>query len=225
MLVVGGRLSRLTPVVVALALSATARAADPSETISPARERSALGIELLPQISIVSPTQLTVQNSQYVVPYSESIAGMPAFAIGAALPVGRLGNAQIDVVARTGLGMKTAPIVVKPKSGGAVTANMTLAMVPFSGAAKFLFEIPGVPFVKPVLELGGGVQWLHQSGNLPGLADNFWIPYVFATPGLNFLAGSDWFGGFTFGVSIQQSVGSNHTLSGWSFDLGLNIFL
>jgi hypothetical protein len=113
-------------------------------------------------------------------------------------------------------------------SGEVFNSRLNLTWVPMSLGAKFLYTLPTFPFIKPSLTLGGGTHWFYQAGVVSGSNGSFWIPYYFVTPSLSFLEGvapSDWFGGFTFGVTYQHELTSAQQVHGVSFDLGINILL
>ncbi len=185
-------------------------------------------LELIPQLSILSPASLILRSPDFVVPYNESFAGLPAVHVGLAAEITSIGSFDLSAIGRIGLAAKANAVNVQPTSGSARSADVSLLWMPLSASARVVYNIPGVEFFRPVLELGGGVNYLRQSSRVPGLSADFWVPFLFATPGMTFgggIPGKDWFGGFTFGASIQESISSIQTIRGWSFDLSVNIFL
>lgn len=186
------------------------------------------GFELIPQISILSPSRLELRGANFTIPYSDSFAGVPAVQLGVAIPLGAIADFDLALVTKVGYSSREGLVRLRDNvSGVERMARQTLLWVPVSSVLRASYRMPGVDFVRPSISLGGGVQLLHHSGH-PGATDTFVLPFVSITPALTFLEGrqlADWFGGFTFGTSYVVGLSSEHVLRGWSFDLSVNLFL
>lgn len=183
---------------------------------------------LVPQVSIIMPRELSLTNREYSIPYSNQFANLSNFSIGMVSPLKISERYQLLALYRLGVTYKEGFYGFKKRSGESVESKVKLAWVPISVGGKIQYSIPDFPFIKPSLSFGGGVHWLYQTGNLGGMNSSFWVPYYFVTPALSFFEGAntgDWFGGFTFGVSYQNSFATQQTVKAWTFDLGINIFL
>jgi hypothetical protein len=184
-------------------------------------------LELVPQVSMIMPSRFVLSTDRYIIPYSKDLEGLALFSLGAATPIVFWGPIQVEVQAGVGFAHKEGVMALHNQAGVNFNDDISLNWIPFSTSLKISYEIPGIHFMKPALSLGGGVNWLHQSGTLDGVDHAYWLPFWVATPCLTFLAGhhDDWFGGFTFGVSYQDTFGSAQSLRAVSFDLSLNIWL
>ncbi len=182
----------------------------------------------MPQVSVVMPSILTLSNPNFEVVYSKGFPSLTQAGLAAVTPLFNIGRFRFLSIAKLGFSYKTGIFEMTRMNGELIRENLKLSWVPMSLGAKFLYSLPNFPYIKPSLTLGGGTHWFYQSGSVGGANSSFWIPYYFLTPALSFLEGatpSDWFGGFTFGVTYQQSLSSVQKVNGVSFDLGINILL
>lgn len=183
---------------------------------------------LMPQVSVVMPSTLTLSNSNFAVDYSHQFPSLTQAGLAAVTPIANMGGFRILSIAKLGFSYKAGNFEMSRSDGEIITENLKLTWVPMSLGAKFLYTLSDFPYIKPSLTLGGGTHWFYQTGKVGGANSSFWIPYYFVTPALSFLEGtapSDWFGGFTFGVTVQQSLSSIQSVRGVSFDMGINILL
>lgn len=184
--------------------------------------------EFVSQASILTPGTLELQSDQYATSFSNSATGMPAVAIGLAVPVLRTGGFIFSLQTNVGYRYKQGTYAVKAGGEARPLQPITLHWVPMSLATKLTYDFSGVPFVRPTLIAGVGAQWLHLSGDLPGDTRSFWTPFAYVSPAITILEGrseDDWFGGFSFGTTYYQSFASPQRISGLSLDLTLNILL
>jgi hypothetical protein len=179
--------------------------------------------ELMPQLSVVSPSEFILTNSEYSIPYSTLLLGMPAVYMGIATPIKKEKGLQISLMGRIGYSYKSGDFILTSHSGEQKPSHLTLSWLPVSVGTIAEYSIPGVPFLKPMLTFGLGAEWLRQTGTLDGISTNFWLPYFYVSPAIGFfdtaMTSIDWFGGFTFGVTYQDSFGKKQKARAWSFDL------
>lgn len=183
--------------------------------------------QLIPTLSVISPREFTLSKDGYSIPYGKNLTGLPALYVGAnrslgSRPFGR-GSLEFFSLARLGYSFKDTPMTL-----GERTARVKLHWVPMEGGLETRFRLADFPYIRPSLTVGGGVHWLYQSGEFTSINASFWVPHVFVSPAISFFESSDptdWFGGFTFGVTYQHSFASRQTVRAWSFDLGMAIIL
>ncbi len=199
-----------------------------SETEAATTSHIAHETQGLLQVSILTPQTFILTNSAYRIPYGENFSGMPGVQVGAAVPLFVADGIEAQGLGLVGYGFKEGAFNVFT-TGGAVARDMIrLHRIPVSLGVKFLYHIPWLSFVKPSVTIGGGMQWLIQGGRLAGLRDNFLLPFFYVSPALTFFenrVATDWFGGFTFGISYQNDLHPKQVLRAWSFDLSVNLFL
>lgn len=183
--------------------------------------------QLVPSLSVISPREFTLSQDSYSIPYGENLTGLPAVYVGANRALGRnpfgQGTLEFFSLARLGYSYKDTPMTL-----GERTARVKLHWLPMEAGIETRFRLSEFPYIRPSLTVGGGVYYLYQSGEFPSINTSFWVPHIFVSPALSFFESSDptdWFGGFTFGVTYQSSVASRQTIRAWSFDLGIAIIL
>jgi hypothetical protein len=182
----------------------------------------------MPQVSVIMPSTLTLANPNFEVAYSKQFPSLTQAGLAAVTPLFDMGGFRILSTTKLGFSYKTGVFEMNRSSGEIVKERLKLSWVPMSLGAKFLYTLPNFPYIKPSMTLGGGAHWFYQAGNIEGATGSFWVPYYFVAPALSFLEGttpSDWFGGFTFGVTYQHSLSARQSINGVSFDLGINILL
>ncbi len=184
-------------------------------------------LQLVPQISILSPGEMVLKNEAYEIPYSQSVPGMFGFSIGSASPLHIEDAFQLYFVSRLGFAYKQANYsITESNTRNTTNSTINLSWVPASIGVKSVFAVNKFPFVRPTLSVGSGASWLYQSSATDGLSQNFLVPFFYITPGLAFFekqTPDDWFGGFSFGVTYQDSFASPQRVRATSFDLSINI--
>jgi hypothetical protein len=187
---------------------------------------------LTPQLSVISPREISLSNKAYDIPYAETLTGLPAFHLGAGTSLGEvstsLGDFEFFGMARIGYTAKSLPVNLQSREHATErrSGEIKLHWVPLAGGVEIRYSVPGFPFVRPVLTAGGGVHWMYQHGQFNSVNDSFWIPHFFIMPGIAFFESkspTDWFGGFTFGVTYQDSFASRQKVKTWSFDLSMDV--
>lgn len=183
---------------------------------------------LMPQVSVIMPSTLTLASPNFEVAYSKQFPSLTQAGLAAVTPIANVGGFRLLSIAKLGFSYKAGNFEMSRINGETLRENLRLTWVPMSLGAKFLYTLSNFPYIKPSITLGGGTHWFYQAGSIGGANNSFWVPYYFITPALSFLEGtapSDWFGGFTFGVTYQQSLSSIQKVKGVSFDMGINILL
>lgn len=183
---------------------------------------------LMPQVSVVMPSTLTLSNPNFEVDYAKQFPSLTQAALAAVTPISNVGGFRILSIVKLGFSYKAGVFEMNRIDGEVIKENLKLSWVPMTLGAKFIYTAPDFPYIKPSVTFGGGAHWFYQTIAVVGSNTSFWVPYYFVTPALSFLEGttpSDWFGGFTFGVTYQQSLNSKQQVRGVSFDMGVNILL
>ena len=189
------------------------------------------GFELVSQVSILVPSGLVLSNAGFEMAYDDASAGVPAFLLGVAIPLLSWNRLLVYGQLQAGYSFKQGLYSIRARDGSSTEPRqevLKLHRVPLISSIKMMYALKGLSFVKPTLTLGAGAQWLHHSGESGGLDGAYWVPYFFVAPALTFFersAGQDWFAGFTFGVSYQNSLSLTKKFTGWSFDLSANLIL
>ncbi|MSP19749.1 MAG: hypothetical protein EXR74_09290 [Bdellovibrionales bacterium] len=186
------------------------------------------GTWLMPQLAIMMPTVLTLTNPNFEVAYGKQFPSLTQVSVATVTPLFNWGGFRVLSTAQLGFSYKAGLFEMTRFTGEILREKISLSWVPMSLGAKFLYSLSNFPFIKPSITLGGGSHWFYQAANIGGANESFWIPYYFVTTAVSFLEGttpSDWFGGFTFGVTYQNSLTKFQSVKGLSFDLGLNLLL
>lgn len=183
--------------------------------------------ELIPQASVIRPTTMRLISEEYDIPYAQVLSGFPAVHFTLASPFKKFGDIQTYGLIRGGFSSKSGDYRVPARTHGSSDANLTLLWVPMSIGTKIQYIVPGFPFVRPALNVGIGVQYLHQKSSLAELNASLWLPFYYVTPQIGFFegAGDTWFNGFAFGISYIDSLGFDKKVRAWSYDLSFNIIL
>lgn len=199
-----------------------------TETTVPRTTHVAQDIQTLVQVSIVTPQTFTLTNDRFETPYAQNFNGMPSVQGGVAVPLFLAGGIEAQGIGLLGYGFREGIFNLRTVDGAPARDLVRLHRIPASVGVKFLYHIPWLTFVKPSLTVGGGAQLILQAGRLQGFNDNFWMPFYYFSPALTFFenrAATDWFGGFTFGISYHNDLHPKQVLRAWSFDLSVNLFL
>lgn len=182
-------------------------------------------MQLVPQLSILSPQEVVLKNSSFEVPYSDNVPGLFSLSLGTSTPAWITDSLQLFWTGRFGFSHKQGSYNFTDGGRGRTT-DVSLLWVPASLGVKAVYAINQFPYVRPSLAMGSGLQWLYQASAVEGLSQHFLVPFYYVTPGITFFdkkTPDDWFGGFTFGITYQDSFASPQRVRATSFDLSVNI--
>ncbi|NBX93664.1 MAG: hypothetical protein EB078_02850 [Proteobacteria bacterium] len=197
------------------------------EEVSPPN-RIAPPVELTGTFSVINPSRLVISSQEYQVAYSDNLLGFSAFQLGVGIPVSQWSNFQFSFFARAGYSRNRGVYALLSNEGKGSQSEITLHWIPLSGGIKTEYFIPDFDLIRPYLAISGGAEWLHQSGELPGVGGNFWIPFYNVALGLSFLdqpEADTWFGGFSFSMSFQNGLRRDQEAKTLSYDLTAHFFL
>ena len=202
---------------------------NPSISASPSAPTFFQNTQFIPSISLFTPSTFILTTDDYQIPYTEQYVGLPSFSVSMVHALGHVDRFELFGIGRVGFGVRSGNFsVINRSNDSRTTDQLSVIFLPISIAAKVQYEFPGLPAIRPGFLIGLGGEWVHQNGSIDGVNRSFIIPSLMTGLSLSFLDASrgpgDWFGGFTFSTTYQQSLG-NQQLRGWGFDLGLNIFL
>lgn len=204
-----------------------------SEVIADAkidRARLSAGLVVDAQLIYLTPTKFVLTNNYFDVDYTGSFAGVPGFQIGLGHGFSHWRGFNFLLVGRVGFGRKEALTLVRSKSGSQFRDLVSLNWIPVTATFKSEFAYSDSAFIKPFVEMGGGFQWISQSGKLDkALEQGFLVPTYRATLGVN-LGGarkseSDWFGGVSLSGSLLRSFSSIQVADATVFDAGISFYL
>lgn len=182
--------------------------------------------EFVPQASVLTPTQIELVQTDFDIPYREILSGFPALHLGIATPLKRMGDFQLFGTARAGFSYKRGYYKIPSSSRSVGDSEFSLLWVPISIGTKFQYTPPEFPFVRPSLSFNLGLQYLRQNSSVEELNTKAWLPYYSITPMIGFFeGGSQWFNGFTFGISFIDSFAVVQKVRSWSFDLSFSFLL
>lgn len=194
-------------------------------------------ITLSPVFSVFSPTQMTLSNNYFEIPYGEGIGSVPGISMVASGRIFNWGGLYIMGVGGVGYSMKETVQRATSKTASTNdrerTTRLTLHWLPLSLGSRMEYRFSGFEIIRPFVIVKGGAEWLYQVGQLDGIEQGFWIPYYQYGGGLTFFASTSssphssgsWFGGLTLGVSKHQSFSSQQSVNGTVFDFAVNIVL
>jgi len=184
---------------------------------------------ITPQVSFVTPQKLRVTNSYFDVSHAESLRGVPAFGLAVQTPWVQFSGFTVSPLGGLSYAFRESATRLTSMAGPELVDLVKVHWLTLDVALTLDYEIPRVSWLRPFVQLGSGVQWLYQNGNLDGLEQGFWIPFYAAKAGLNLFTRprvpSEWFGGFVVASTLRRSFGSQTQVESWSLDLGLNLYL
>ena len=187
------------------------------------RDSKVISAVVIPQVSIVKLSKMTLSNDYFSVPYDSNAGSVPFVSITAGSPSPIL---QMDVILAylefsIGYGYADGIYDVQSKTGLTLKDTIQLSWVPILGFLRFEYDSP----LRPSILIGGGQQWLSQSGQLQGLQQGFWIPTVRIGACITLFDPDDdkrtnFFQGVRVGSTYQKSILTKQEIVAWSFDLG-----
>lgn len=190
------------------------------------------GVSISPIFSYFNPSQMTLQNDYFEVPYSENLGGVPGISLIATGKLFSFGGIYLLGLGGVGYSMKEGVQKAYSKTASADperTARLTLHWLPISIGSRLEYRFSGFEAVRPFVQIKSGADWFYQVGQLDGIEQGFWVPYYAYGAGLTLFDSPSttdrWFGGLTFSLSQRQSFSSQQVVQGWVFDLGVAILL
>lgn len=172
-------------------------------------------------LSFFNPEKFALNNPYFDIDYTQNIKSLPNLRMTVDAPIGSWKGFELEVTGRVSYSFRESLFAVKSKSGVSLTDSIRIHWLPVSAGLTLEYEIPYVPFLRPSLGAGAGLQWIYQQGRLDGLEQGFWLPFSYVEATLTFFPSTDWFTGFRTGASLVQSFGDGQSLRGWSVDVGL----
>ncbi len=190
----------------------------------------ASALTFTPVLSFITPNQLSLSNNYWEVPYTSQLGSIPAFSLNVSNPLAYWGDFSLLLKGNVGYSYKEAAFSATSKQTGKESRGvLTLHWLPLSMGTRIEYRLFKSQIVKPFVEVGGGIQWLYQSGKLDGIEQGFWIPFYQTSLGLTFFGTDDvhgnWFGGINIGGSLRNSFASQQNIRAGSLDVGININL
>lgn len=167
------------------------------------------------------PTNMTLQNKYFEVPYSKNQSSIPYGFLQGSKTFLTFGRGSMNAYGMVGYTNQQGIYEVTGSSGIALKDTVTMQWVPLeigsSVDAKFFSGQ-----LQPGLIAGVGADWISQTGTLDGMNQNYWIPHVSGGPAVTFFGSDDNSSGFD-GICLsglyRSSYGSEQAFKGWSFNL------
>jgi len=191
---------------------------------------AAPNMELTGTFSVMNPNRLILSSREYKVSYSKNFFGISAFQLGLGIPSRTIGSFEISPFTRFGYAKNQGTYSLTSLEGTVTEAPVTLHWVPLSAGFRAEYNIPDFIFIRPFALLSVGAEWLTQQGEIPGVSENFWIPYYNMGLGLSFVdsathRGDSVFGGFSFSINLQKGLRDDQEARCLSYDLTVHFFL
>jgi len=185
------------------------------------------GIEIEPTFSYLSPSEFTLKNNYFTVPYGTE-ARFPLVRVLLSSSLYHRGGLTVSAEGGVGYGFREA--VYEIPDGKEVRKDLiTNHLVPLSLGVRVGYVMPFAQWLKPVVRVSGGANWLQQIGRLDGMTQAFWIPFYSFSGGFNFFdlsaTGQSWFGGVTLSGTKSNSVGGQQAFEFSTLDLSATLIL
>lgn len=188
-------------------------------------------IAFSPLLSVFNPSELTLSNDYFQVPYAEKIGNVPGLTVVASGKIFNWGGLHVLGIGGVGYSMKEVvqTALSRKTASDNPTTRLTLHWLPLSLGTRVEYRFSGFEAVRPFVLAKSGAEWLYQVGGLDGIEQGFWVPFLQYGGGLTLFDSPSsperWFGGVTLGVAKHQSFSSAQVIDGTIFDLGINILL
>lgn len=183
-------------------------------------------VEVLPSLTLASPGDFTLTNNYFTAHYGGNT--YPLFHLAVATPIFTTKFVESYLQGRVGYGYREGNQKVTSGTGLELMDGIKLHWLPLLASTRIALRIPKFSYVKPYVTFGAGAQWLNQDGQLDGIDQSFWIPYVAYGGGLTLFdesaSSGSWFGGAFIGISANNSFGA-HSLRYQTIDLAISFVL
>lgn len=183
-----------------------------------------------PQVSLLTPTELTLNSGNVEVHYAGENLGQPFLHFGVRRwlrSIGALnfyGSGRVGYTFRQGLHR-----VLFTDSRVDDSDSVRLHWLPISLTLVTEYESSNLTFLRPYFSIGTGSHLMHQRSNIAEVSSFFFLPFVSTGFGLSFLnmdrGEGDTLMGFNFGLSYQNTLSQRQPIRGWSLDFGFNLSL
>lgn len=186
--------------------------------------------QLEPQISLMTPTELTLSTENIEVYYAGENLGQPFFHLGMKYWLTTVGNLNFYGAGRLGYTFRQGlHRVLFTESGWADSDSVRLHWIPLSASLVTEYASQELPFLRPYFALAAGTHLMHQRSNLENVTGVFILPFISTGFGVSFInldrGDGDTLVGFSFGMSYQNTLSTHQPIRGWSFDFGFNLSL
>lgn len=185
------------------------------------------GLEIEPSFSYLSPTEFSLKNNYFTVPYGPE-ARIPLLRVFLSTSLYHAAGFTVSAEGGVGYGYREAVYDV-PKGTETRRDLITNHLVPLSLGVKLGYSLPFAQWVKPIARVYGGANWLQQAGRLDGITQAFWIPFYSFSGGINVFdlsaSGTSWFGGVTLSATKSTSTGTTQAFSYSTLDLSATLVL
>jgi hypothetical protein len=188
-------------------------------------------LEVVPQLSVITLSDLSLPIPGYRVNYLGSMSGLPQVMVSVGTSFAAWGDLGFSAHLAVGYGgraadfsafsmQSTPPTPLAPQS-------LRLHWIPMTISGKVTYRPPHLPSIRPSLSLGAGNLLVIQSSSDSAFSRTLGIPILVVSPQLNFvdLSTFHWLGGFSFGATWVRSLSASSSVNGVSLDLGFNLLL
>lgn len=184
-----------------------------------------LGVSAGLEYGYFKPTQFTLKNKYFTVPYEKNVPNFNLVSLGFNTPLSLTERGLWSGFFSVGYAYAQDIYSVQSNNGLTLKDTMTLSWMPVLGGTHFTYQMKGVNFVRPGFRLGAGVDYISQSGELDGMQQVFWLPHVAAGPELLFFprqlrSPDPGFEGVAVSALYHQGIASEQKLKGWSANVG-----
>ena len=198
------------------------------ESASLGQRTRSFEVEIAASYSTLNELQLS--NNYFTVDYAEDFKAMPVMKFSMSKDLWSVTRSKVSGHANFGYGFKEGRVLAKTNRGTQLIDQVALQWIPLSAGLQIKQKIPGTQRFSIFAAPSVGSQYFHQSGNLDGMDQGYWVNFWNLRAGLVLfeqnrqqLAAS--FDGIVLGASMSRGLGSNQKFGSWSADIGVNFTL
>jgi hypothetical protein len=167
---------------------------------------------------------MELQNDYFTVDYKSAESMLPIFFAQIA-PIS-MNWERLNLGLNISVGYSYRDEIYSATSAGGVKVrdSISLQWLPISASIKTSYKTPF--YITPYASIGGGNQFIRQSGTLDGISQSYWVPFYIGSAGIAWFDRSTpeagGFSGVSTGLSYLNSLKSDQIVTFWTMDLGVN---
>lgn len=184
-----------------------------------------LGMATAIEYGYFKPTEFTLKNKYFSVPYDNNVSNFNLVVLTLATPFKWSANGMWSGFFSLGYAYDQDIYAVESENGLMLKDAVTLSWMPILGGVNFEYSPKSaVPF-RPGFRVAAGVDWFSQDGQLDGMQQVFWVPHMMLGPQITIFPQTvgphaTGFEGINLSALYHQGVASPQKLQGWSANVG-----
>ena len=189
-------------------------------------ERAADGtwLQVTPSLSVIRLDQFRTRNEYFTVDYAESLTNMYYVSVAFGQHLARFGDGGFRVFEEVGYSYAQEIVDTESEAGTVLEDNISMQYLPASLAIAAFYEPKFLAGFVPEVFAGAGSSWVQQSGDLDGVEQSFWIPFLKYGMRLNYSSPQSQYQFFA-GMTRTSDLDSSHVSEFTQFDLGATFSL